>query len=543
MKTMFDIIKKQNGEHFAKAIRAYDNGIFDIPNLDKIVKYAGREAEPLMNYLVSLKDVKIEEHAVHQHPHDLLDKAGYNAYYADTLEKQNWPKQFYAPGEELCTFRDPERYKKYHIVVAIKKNVKDIKRENFSNPQREDEYGASVLQIQMLKSGGFISIKNRYNHTVENPDNTFNSNPDNIILGLSDALMHHYHVDFSSQKVQLPENYVFIDNQIVKYNYEINNVYFGENCYVQNGEIHEIDKQKELMLDYFILNLQDKNIKNPSKVEDGFMTALQEEIKDKKLQITVNQQGNKCLQADGKNILELDHGKIKSLHFDNTKKIDDKFLQYNEELSEISLSQVTNIGSRFLYWNKKLSEISLPKVRDIKKHFLFHNEKISKVYLPQVTNIGDNFLCYNEGLSEIALPQAKNIGDNFLCCNIDISNIFLPQAICIGEEALRENKGLTKISLPKVEEIGYSFLSSNKEITEVSLPQVWSVCSGFLECNKKLQHFYAPKLSREDDDGYEKDLFSNHPDGDKLWENKDKPFTKDNNNFKIMQDIKSNHRE
>ena len=499
MKTMFDIIKKQNGEHFAKAIRAYDNGIFDIPDLDKIVKHAGREAEPLMSYLISLKDVKIEEHAVHQHPHDLLERAGYNAYYADTLEKQNWPKQFYAPGEELCTFRDPNRYINYHIVVAIKKNVKEIKRENFSNPQREDEYGTSVLQIQMLKSGGFISIKNRYNHTVENPDNTFNSNPDNIIPGLSDALKHHYHVDFSSQKVQLPENYVLMDNQIVNYNYEINNVYFGENCYVQNGEVHEIGKQKELMLDYFILNLQDKSIKNPSEINDGFIAALQEEIKDKKLQITINEQGNKCLQADGKTILELDHGKIKSLHFDNVKKIDDYFLQYNKGLSEISL--------------------------------------------PQVTNIGDNFLYYNEGLSEISLPQAKNIGDKFLYYNEGLSEISLPQAICIGEEALRENKGLTKISLPKVEEIGYNFLCSNKEITEVSLSQVWSVCSGFLECNKKLQHFYAPKLSREDDDGYEKDLFSNHPNGDKLWENKDKPFTKDNNNFKIMQDIKSNHRE
>ena len=37
-KTMYDIIKKQNGERFAKAIRNYDNGIFDIPDLDKIVK-------------------------------------------------------------------------------------------------------------------------------------------------------------------------------------------------------------------------------------------------------------------------------------------------------------------------------------------------------------------------------------------------------------------------------------------------------------------------------------------------------------------------
>ena len=150
MKTMFDIIKKQNGERFAKAIRAYDNGIFDIPDLDKIVKFAGRESEVLMDYLISLKDVKIEEHGVHQHPFDLLSKAGYNAYYADTLEKQNWPKQFYAKGEELCTFSDPDRYKNYHIIVAIKKNVKDIKRENFTHPMLEDVYGTSVLKIQIL---------------------------------------------------------------------------------------------------------------------------------------------------------------------------------------------------------------------------------------------------------------------------------------------------------------------------------------------------------------------------------------------------------
>lgn len=43
---MFDIIKKQNGEHFAKTVRNYDNGIFEVKNLDKILKYAGREQNP-----------------------------------------------------------------------------------------------------------------------------------------------------------------------------------------------------------------------------------------------------------------------------------------------------------------------------------------------------------------------------------------------------------------------------------------------------------------------------------------------------------------
>ena len=55
MTTTFDLIKKQNGEAFAKAIRSYDNGIFDIPEIADIVQYAGRNAEPIMDFLISLK--------------------------------------------------------------------------------------------------------------------------------------------------------------------------------------------------------------------------------------------------------------------------------------------------------------------------------------------------------------------------------------------------------------------------------------------------------------------------------------------------------
>lgn len=150
-KTVFDIIKRQNGERFAKAVRTYDNGIFDVPDLPRIIRFAGREAEPLMQYLISLKDVKIEEHGVYETPFALLKKAGYTAYYADTLEKQNAIQKHYADYEKLCTFRDNHRFENYYIINAVKDNVQDINREDFPNPEREDEYGTSVLSIQMLK--------------------------------------------------------------------------------------------------------------------------------------------------------------------------------------------------------------------------------------------------------------------------------------------------------------------------------------------------------------------------------------------------------
>lgn len=494
MKTMFDIIKKQNGERFAKAIRSYDNGIFDIPGLDKIVKFAGNDAEVLMNYLISLKNIKIEEHGVHQHPFDLLSKAGYNAYYADTLEKQNWPKQFYAKGEELCTFRDPDRYKKYHIIVAIKKNVQDIKRENFTHPMREDEYGTSVLQIQILKSGGFISIKNRYNHTVENPDNTFNSNPDNIIPGLSEAIKHHYHVDFSSQKVYLPEHYVFMDKKIIKCNYELNNVYFGENCYAQNGKVYELDKNSELMLDYFVLNLKDRTITNPSRERDAFVEALQEEIKDKKLQIIVNQQGNKCLQADGHTIVELEHGKIKAVNLDSVKNIGNNFLSWNTSLKEISLSQAADIGNNFLYDNKGMDKILLPQVTKIGNDFLRNNETLTEIDLPKVQNIGDWFLGNNHVLNKISLPQAKTIGACFLGYNEHLNEIILPEVTTIGYGFLYWNNILNNIDLPKVAHIGDCFCCHNEGLKSIFLPEVTNIGTSFLLSNKKLDKLLLPEI-------------------------------------------------
>ena len=331
-KSMYDIIKKQNGEHFAKTIRNYDNGIFDIPDIDKIVKYAGRDAEPLMNYLISLKNIQIEEHAVHRNPIELLDKAGYNAYVADTLKKQNAISKYYKDSEKLCTFRDPNRFKKYCIINAVRKDVDRIKREDFKTPQRDDEYGTSVLSIQVLKTGGFISIKNRYNHTVQNCDNTLNSNPDNIIPGLSDAIKHYFNVDFSAHKERIPNNYTIANEQIFNYTIERNNIYISENAYIKHGKIFDIDKNSEMMLGYgLLLNIKDKKITDLTRIDDSdterdkFIQTLNDAIKDKKIQIKKNPLGGHDILADNKQILTIDNAKIVNINIQNAEYIASTF--------------------------------------------------------------------------------------------------------------------------------------------------------------------------------------------------------------------------
>ena len=352
--SMYDKIKKQNGERFAKAIRNYDNGIFDVPDIDKIVKYAGHDAEPIMQYLISLKNIQIQEQSVHMDPIKLLDMAGYDAYVADTLEKQNAIKKYYASGEEICTFDDPHRFENYFIINAVRKDVEKIQRDDFICPEREDAYGTSVISIQVLKGGGFISIKNRYNHTVMNPDNTFCSNPDNIIMGLSDAIKHYFDVDFSSHKVELPGRYIVVKNQIVKTNSEYNNLYVGSNFYVKNGVITELNTQYEYMIDWgIVLDMRTRTVRDITHRLPN-LDFIQNEIKDKVLQIKYDKSsGQYALMADGRKVIGFKDGQM--TYFAPTQRIraypSYRFhgvLDFSNvdilDLSEANLADVTSIN-------------------------------------------------------------------------------------------------------------------------------------------------------------------------------------------------------
>ena len=207
---MYDIIKRQNGEAFARRIRDFNPSIFDIENLPQILKYAGRNPLPLIRFLSTLKVKEESNKADTLDPFELLNRAGYDAFYADTLEKQNSIRPFFKSGEELCTFIDSSRFKKYYIVHAVKRGADKLDREAFNDIEdRQDEYGTSVISIQILKQGGFIKITNRYNHTVDGCDNTFNSNPDNIILGLTRALADYFEVPIEIGNLDVPNGFLY----------------------------------------------------------------------------------------------------------------------------------------------------------------------------------------------------------------------------------------------------------------------------------------------------------------------------------------------
>lgn len=458
--------------------------------------------EKFKNYIYSKVDVQNNyKEVVSKRPEELLKEAGYKLYECHSEEEIQSFKKYYAPGEALCTFRGG-RLNRHFVFFAIKENVDEIKRENFPNPQRQDEYGTSVISIQFTRDNSHtLSIKNRYNHKVNFPDSTFGNNLDNIIQGLTTSFDKYYglHQSHLQGEFEIPGYVKASDGKFYKYNYEINNIYYCENnVIIDNFEVKEYPHEQYVILDYFILDLKNKQIQtywNDMEIEDSFPKTIGT-IKDIKIE---NDKDNKNIlikTADSDEvdvIITLDkNNKIITYKNNKVENISNSLLRYNRYLTSIELPNVISIEDNFLSSNILLTSIKLPKVKSIGNRFLASNNSLTSIELPNATNIGNNFLEYNNSLISIELPNAKIIGDQFLYSNNSLTSVELPNAKIIGDMFLNLNRSLTSIELPNVTSIGDDFLQCNRSITSIKLPNAKSIGNNFLYKNYSLISIELP---------------------------------------------------
>ncbi len=487
---VFKNLKKHNGEAVAKLIR--DNQLLDIPNIEHILEFAGHDPEDIKKLVhalrsqykiisASLYDTKLD-------PLELLDRAGYDAFVVTNFKQQNSIKKYFRPDEELCTFNDETRYKDYYIIHAIKRGADKIK--PAISPERQDEYGTSVISIQIPKTGGAISIKNRYNHSVNNPDATFNNNPDNIIIGLTNSLQKFFGVQFNVLTVEIPDNYRLIEDQFVKYNYEIDNVYFGPNYYFTGDKITKINTAYQVMMDYLILDEKEKKIISP--IHDDTYNVFCEAFNGKTITRTTEKDKIIITTNDGNRVVIKD-GIIVELELPNIKEIGEDFLGNNTCLTRIELPNAEKISGRFLRSNKTLKSINLPNVTYIGYNFMPNNRVLTSVKMPKLRKVRDYFLFSNCSLTEIKLPEIVSIGGYFLYNCADLTSLSLPKVKEIGEHFLKQNEQLTSLDLPNVEKIGFGFLSHNDNLTYLNLPNVTEIGGNFLGFPRSLTTVKLPE--------------------------------------------------
>ena len=515
---VFKQLKKQNGEQVAKVIRRAV--LLGVPNIVHLLEFAGNDPENIERLVPYIHENFVEKlkPTVHtdQDPITLLKSAHYNAFVVKTLKQQNSIKKYFRKGEELCTFRDFNRYKDYYMIHAVKENADKI--QPFPNPQREDEYGTSVISIQISKHSDFISIKNRYNDTLrkQNPDATFNNNPDNIVPGLTDSLKKYFHTDFTtSTGVELPNKYIRINNQLVYYNYELDNIYYGSDYYVKDGNIVKLNTAHQIMMDYIILDTQTKQIKISSNNNWGFHDAdnsvFAEAFNGKNISIKIdkNDKTRKIISTPDGNCVVVQNGVITELILPNVKEIGKYFLDKNQALESLNLPHLKHTGDYFLSSNKELKVLHSPKLETTGNYFLCSNKALQVLNLPELKTTGDYFLRFNEVLESADLPKLKTTGDYFLERNEALKVLNSSNLKTIGEYFLRNNKKLTVANFPKLETMGTGFLYKNNSLKSLNAPKVKQFGYGFLELNEVLQTLNMPCVENFDcDNSYIRKLWA-----------------------------------
>ena len=400
-------IKKDYGENMSHMCRELFSTILEKPGLlyyimsthfpkskylyDDII--AESKKYEFKNFIYFLYDEMVglnEQQEVNKTVRELLQEKGYTLYECKTNEDIQKFRKFYADGEALCTFRDLNRINNHYIFFIVKDNVEEIKRKNFSNPKREDEYSTSVLDLQFDRGKKQrVSIKSRYNHTVKSPDATYSNNLENIAEGLTEAFEREYEFNIGNEyKVNFELNHYVLarDNKYYKYNYEINNIHYcPNNIIIDNGKIIDkyLDKSRYIIIDYFIIDKKEKKIiLYDSKLKNSFIDGL-----DNIINIEIINEGKekniKIIQQGGREAI------IKVDDLGRIKKYENNYLQ--------------ECGACFLYYNESIQELNLPQLQSCRDSFLCCNESIQKLNLPQLKSCGPDFLYYNHNRKEINL--------------------------------------------------------------------------------------------------------------------------------------------
>ena len=437
--------------------------------------------ENFKNCIYSLYDVEQKQKVqLNKTPSELLSEVGYDLYECKTEEDIQKFKRYYYHGEELCTFKT-RRLDSNHVFFAIKKNVSEIKRENFKTPRREDDYGVSVLSIQFSRgSVNTLSIKNRYNHKVNHPDATFSNNLENIIPGLTSSFEREYNLNINQnnfEKFELPGYVKANDGKYYKYNYEINNIYYcPNNIIIDRFEPKQLEKEKYIVLDYFILDLVNKNIRlYDTRIKDSFKDG----IKDiEKINIT-KETDTKIIEiitsTKNKIIIEIDKtNKIIGYTNNEVTEVRDNFLGHNKDLKYIEMQKLRKVGDCFLADNEKLISLNLSNLIETGNAFLINNECLKNFYSPKLEKVGESFLFNNIDLEylEISLKEAQ---DNFLFFNIKLKILKAHNLIKIGRGFLYSAKDLEYLEIESLDQLD--------EVSRTILEQ----CFPIIEKNKNYQ--------------------------------------------------------
>lgn len=533
MNTDLKIIKKKYGEKFSKLCRDLFPSILETEGaLVSIITSLFKENHYLYDDLVANDMVyKFQELVMNESnkqrltfyetvksPYELFKEKGYILKECLTNEEILSYKKYYAEDEKLCTFNG-NRLATNRVFFAVKDDVEKIERKPF--PKREDEYGTSVLSLQFTRANNYLSIKNRYNHTVNNPDATYQNNLENIAKGLTYSFEKYFGIRQSNTDLsfEIPNYVKTSEGKYYRYNVEWNNIYYcADNIVIDNFKEVSFPREKYVLFDGLVLDLVNKNIECYDEYRRDTFEDVCKDIKTIKIENNADSKNIYILCETGAKIyFELDKfNQIISVVMDGVERINDDFLENSfhikrfsskdtvviedrllrdcSELEYLYLPKCEIIGDSFALRAENIKNVSLPNIKRVGYSFIAFAKNVETLYMPKLETIGNGFMFYNEKLQYINLPNVKRIGYSFMCENNSVLECNMPNLVIVGDSFLRHNKCLQKLNAPELQTVDKCFLINNNALTHIYMPNIENIGDSFLCNNEVIRNVYIPNV-------------------------------------------------
>lgn len=577
-------IKKHYGEKVANVCREFLSTVLETPGLlpeilDGKFEHSqtlgdelfGEEAKSdFSEYIIALAEAKNPKPQAQADgdAFEMMAKAGYILFPECQTEEdiQSFRKFYYRKdgnpvytggkpeihkGEEICTFRG-NRLRACRVWFAVKEGAEKLKRSDFTNPDRQDDYGTSVISIQFTRNGNILSIKNRYNHFVKNSDATFGNNLENIIAGLTQAWEKTFAMDLSSTREAKLYLMNYTKGQDGK-NYRFNSkdysgrAFCENNVIIDNGQVvklpthcilldtHIFDLKLNRVITYDTYKKEQEHgeiIEDPQ--DDAFISSLG---KIRKLEVIKGKDAERIVivkteNGDDVSITFGKHNQILDIHDPNSTEIPDDYLYHSKNVRSFSAPKAVKIGNEVLRCSKTLQSINLPNVETIGNYFATISY-LKKIDLPKLKELGE--ACFlSSSVTELNIPNLETMGDRcFAVINslsqyarnfIDLvredeqEDLFISDPEDLLKRAIEadgitevelikslSNKGLTTFNAPSLRKIGDGSFKEN-DLVEFNAPQLQQVGHGcFLHtaisnfnCGVEIKQGEKPNLTDEE---------------------------------------------
>ena len=232
------------------------------------------------------------------------------------------------------------------------------------------------------------------------------------------------------------------DGKYYKYNHMIFGVCFcPNNIIIDNGKVitDYQDKEKYLIIDCYILDLQNHKIKCYNHIgshdflelnDAQFDNVENEDYGISRIDVINNEEGkiiNIKLKNGSQSIIHINkYNQI--IYFENNNQIHEvsDLLNYSESIEILKLNNVKTIKSDFGKSNKSLKYVSFDSTETIEDNVLSENIELKALIAPSVKNIGCNCLEENQALEYIDISSVEKIESAFLFNNNTLKNIELP---------------------------------------------------------------------------------------------------------------------